>query len=950
MPEYHQYPLILAGPILRRVEPRSVSVWVALSKPNKVSIAIWDGRINTGSSEDLFADGGQPELHHSKIEAPKRVGENLYISLVTLKIKAEDSEGQDANPLLPNTIYSYNLVIHEPDSDTASDDLKSLSLLKDSAKDETPHLALGYNEDYLPSFALSPLELTDLNVLYGSCRRPHMDYSDGLGWVDDFIKKDINHASSRPHQLLLGGDQIYADDVAQPLMSMLMYTAKNLIGMTDEHPFDKNSTKHTNIEHPHKGGTIVEQIEIGGKQYPLSNEFFPHGMRNSLIVDEARMTSTGAANHLLGFGEFCAMYLFVWSNVCWPSEDEVIDKNDNRPSEEIAVDFLNNEGRRFPTPESMISIFLPDDLPPELLGDIENNKLFNMDVYGGVISDNPLRKFTVAFDDDERKAIRESSEEVKNIKEAFLKKHKSAIRKLKRFRATLDKVRRALANVPTYMMFDDHDVTDDWNLNPVWQDRVNTSPLGRSIIRNALTAYTLFQAWGNEPDTFSKLKSNKEMLKQAAQYFKPGAKEGAILPVGPDANAISAIDKLIGLSDKVSSVKWNFSVSGFRHKVVALDNRTQRSYVSRNGPPGNISKKLISKQIPSAPLEPGIEVLIIVAPLPVLGPPVFDELIGQLVYRVFDLKSYLKGDLNRHSGTKDMAGTNPDAIEAWSFDPHTFEALLARLEPYQKVVILSGDVHYASSQVMSYWKKGKTSPARFAQFTSSGMQNVMPPYIRTADRSLSFLQRMLRADIGAERIAWESKDPAPLDMPEETYLVPALKSKLRESPVMIPSYGWPKDVSIKDSRPADWSWRVIPIRDIRPDQKRPEKAQPSTDFIGPDEDIPGLVKLKKDAEGNDIPLAEGESFVDIDGYRKVMHRHLGQFDNLNNSRQILFANNLGNVSFEKIDGELFAKQDLYSVFPFDQMPGTPELYTQHRIQLTGVTESPPGLRISEDEE
>ena len=73
-----------------------------------------------------------------------------------------------------------------------------------------------------------------------------------------------------------------------------------------------------------------------------------------------------------------------------------------------------------------------------------------------------------------------------------------------------------------------------------------------------------------------------------------------------------------------------------------------------------------------------------------------------------------------------MTGTNPDAIEAWAFDAKTLEALLARLEPYRQVVLLSGDVHYSASTVMSYWTKGKADPARFVQFTSSGFKNVMP--------------------------------------------------------------------------------------------------------------------------------------------------------------------------------------------------------------------------------
>ncbi len=51
--------------------------------------------------------------------------------------------------------------------------------------------------------------------------------------------------------------------------------------------------------------------------------------------------------------------------------------------------------------------------------------------------------------------------------------------KLKILHQTLPKVRRAMANISTFMIFDDHDVTDDWNLNPSWRDRVFTSPLGK---------------------------------------------------------------------------------------------------------------------------------------------------------------------------------------------------------------------------------------------------------------------------------------------------------------------------------------------------------------------------------------------------------------------------------------------------------------------------------------
>src|SRR5919204_236762 len=69
-------------------------------------------------------------------------------------------------------------------------------------------------------------------------------------------------------------------------------------------------------------------------------------------------------------------------------------------------------------------------------------------------------------------------------------------------RRALPAVRRVLANVPTYMIFDDHDVTDDWNLTREWHNQVWRSPGGRRVVANALAAYWAFQGWGNDPESF----------------------------------------------------------------------------------------------------------------------------------------------------------------------------------------------------------------------------------------------------------------------------------------------------------------------------------------------------------------------------------------------------------------------------------------------------------------
>ena len=238
-------------------------------------------------------------------------------------------------------------------------------------------------------------------------------------------------------------------------------------------------------------------------------------------------------------------------------------------------------------------------------------------------------------------------------------------------------------------------------------------------------------------------------------------------------------------------------VDGPKHRVIAFDNRTRRSYGSRLGPPGNVSFDAMLDQLPLPPLPAGREILIVVAPLQVIGPPVLDDIVAPGSYRAFDLGGISKTSglsPSSTSGLRQMTGTNPDAVEAWAFDVVTFEHLLERLEPYGRVVLLSGDVHYSSGTVMSYWRGNARRPARFAQFTSSGFKNVMPSRVTFVDRSIGFAQQMVRADLGAERIAWDQPLEDLVLLPEGTSqidLVPVMRARLQSVPVTVPTWGWP---------------------------------------------------------------------------------------------------------------------------------------------------------------
>src|SRR6185503_12645080 len=174
------------------------------------------------------------------------------------------------------------------------------------------------------------------------------------------------------------------------------------------------------------------------------------------------------------------------------------------------------------------------------------------------------------------------------------------IARLTEIRRTLPKVRRALANVPTYMIFDDHEITDDWFLNPTWRDRALTSPLGSAIIRNGMLAYGLFQGWGNDPVKYEPItgattkQPHEQLLEQATKFMPAGATPG------PNAAAAREVERLLGLdlrnevkldgtfTETNPPLKWNYTVPGQKHDVIVLDCRTRRSFQTRVSPPGNI--------------------------------------------------------------------------------------------------------------------------------------------------------------------------------------------------------------------------------------------------------------------------------------------------------------------------------------------------------------------------
>lgn len=848
-----QWPLLLAGPIVRRVEAGAVSVWVALKQAQRVELAVWQGVTNAGTGDGMF--NGPAPLFTGEADTV-RVGANLHLAVVTATPDGALTAGQT---------YAYNVAFGSPGG-APGDDLKSLGLLRDRAATTSgagarlAHVALGYETNQLPTFVMPPPELDGLRIAHGSCRRPHADVPDMLPALDELIRANRGVVTQRPQQLFLTGDQIYADDVAPGLLHLLTPIGNDLLGTVEQLPTRWHLP-------PGEGEPRAE---------PAVRSRLPAGLRKALVHDDARLTTGDGHSHLLSCGEFLAMHLMCWSNELWP----------------VALPSYADLfwGETLPAGE-FAKVLAGETLPPDIW---RLHTGLGVDTKHGLTARFPTEpdEFTPA----QVAAVLARVAADASAERAFAEQ----VEVIAAFRDGLPSARRALANIATYMICDDHEVTDDWNLSELWRDRVFTSPLGRTVLRNGMLAYTLCQAWGNDPGPFATADTApRRLLDAAARLFPDGDAEP------PARTAADDLDTLFGLDGGDPPLRLNYSVSGPKHRVVVLDVRTRRAFAHRVSAPSNLSARALNEQIPEGPLPPGLEVLFVVSPLPVFGLPVIDEVAGAVAYRAFDAM--------KHSDIAGMPGTNPDAIEAWVQDPVTFEALLKRLAPYRRVIVLSGDVHYAHSGEASYWRKADQAPSRFAQFTSSGIKNVWPHAVLTISRSFAFTQALERLGSPAELLGWDADSPPPLAVPDGVDVLPPARARLRRQPVLLPSHGWPEGTTL--DRAPDWTWRFRLSRDRRAITELPEFARPGP--VGSD------------------PAADAT--LDVEGYRRAAGRHAAQLDKVGHTRQVLFDSNVGVVHFDRAEGRLRVHHELHA-----RPAGTDQaaVLTAHTVVLAPSPDDP----------
>src|SRR5690349_11308000 len=133
-------PQILAGPILRRVEPRLVTIWMAFSEPQHIELHLWSEIIKTQKTSTVY----EPEIppDYTATTDTQRIGTHFHIAFITLNIEAPKL------PLVRDQVYCYNVRFTDTNSSTLRG-LKSEGLFADQNNPVTSHfsnMAIGFKE------------------------------------------------------------------------------------------------------------------------------------------------------------------------------------------------------------------------------------------------------------------------------------------------------------------------------------------------------------------------------------------------------------------------------------------------------------------------------------------------------------------------------------------------------------------------------------------------------------------------------------------------------------------------------------------------------------------------------------------------------------------------------------------------------------------------------------
>lgn len=269
----HELPPVLVGPLLRRLSPDRLIIWLVTSKP--VVMTLW-----------LKPEGHAAQVHTLGDEHCQTVpvGRHAFIQLVDLALNT---------PLPQDTLIHYDVRVQ-----TDSGQLLGIAHW-------APHLLYASAQH-----AHFVLRSQANNILFGSCRKPHHHARDGLAKADQVLANSSDDTSAHPALLMLCGDQVYVDDVAGPMLAAIHALIQRL-GLFGEYlegaVVADSATLYT---HPDSYYQRIKLLPAFKSNEALRERFFGG-------VEKPIFTTANAHNHLVTLAEVIAMYLLVWSPIPW---------------------------------------------------------------------------------------------------------------------------------------------------------------------------------------------------------------------------------------------------------------------------------------------------------------------------------------------------------------------------------------------------------------------------------------------------------------------------------------------------------------------------------------------------------------------------------------------------------------------------------------------------------
>ncbi|MDX8050293.1 alkaline phosphatase D family protein [Lentzea sp. BCCO 10_0798] len=270
-------------------------------------------------------------------------------------------------------------------------------------------------------------------------------------------------------------------------------------------------------------------------------------------------------------------------------------------------------------------------------------------------------------------------------------------------------IRWLLSVVPTSMIFDDHDVRDDWNTSAVWRKEMADKPWWRDRIRGAISSYWVYQHLGNlGPDE----------LARNALYAKVKAQDTDVLPL---------LEEFAEEADKEvegrKSTWWSFRREFGRARLLMVDTRSGR--ILDEGKRQMVSDEEF--EWIERNTEGDFDHLLIGSSLPWLMPHALSHF--QSLNEIGARKPGWQG--KAAEGIRQAVD-----LEHWPAFRESFDRLSRMIEKAANngsatVCVLSGDVHHSYVAEAEFPRPTK---ALVAQLVCSPIHNEAPKFLRPAFR------------------------------------------------------------------------------------------------------------------------------------------------------------------------------------------------------------------------